>query len=108
VHHGENLAALSDKAEPLGPCDESGRRGVHQSVTLSLGLALAVELPALADVLPLALGLADDKGASGSAVAVLTVFVAGWMRGGLTPVTAGLDVGLAMAGAAIAGFSGTV
>jgi hypothetical protein len=108
VHHGENLAALSDKAEPLGPCDESGRRGVHQSVTLSLVLRFAVEVAEPAGVTPLAVGLADDKGESGSAVAVLTGFVAGWVRGGLAFATTGLVTGFAMAGRVAGDLSGTV
>src|SRR5260370_25612233 len=37
VHDGEQLAALADESEPLGPWrDESGRRCVHRSAAISL------------------------------------------------------------------------
>src|SRR6185369_9759964 len=37
VHDGEQLAALADQSEPLGPWrDESGRRCVHLSAAISL------------------------------------------------------------------------
>ena len=37
VHHREQLAALADQSEPLGPWrDESGRRCVHRSAAISL------------------------------------------------------------------------
>jgi hypothetical protein len=109
VHHRQYLAALSDQAEPLGPCDESGRRGVHQSVTLSLVLVLGLRPGAGAfGALPLALGLPEGKGASGSAVAVLTGFVAVETRGAFVPVTAGFGSGLAAGGAVNSRRCGTV
>ena len=79
VHDRQDLAPLSDQTEPLGPCDESGRRGVHQcGAGCPWVCAWRVAPPAdAAGAPPLALGLAPDKGASGSAVAVLTGFVAG-------------------------------
>jgi hypothetical protein len=63
VHDGEDLAALADQSEPLGPWrDESGRRGVHWPETLSF-----------ADFLT---GL-SGSGASGSVFARWTCFVIG-------------------------------
>ena len=39
VHHGQDLASLTDKSEPLGPgCDESGSRCVHRAVPESLAV----------------------------------------------------------------------
>src|SRR6185369_6010981 len=63
VHDSEDLAALADQSEPLGPRrDESGRRGVHWPETLSF-----------ADFLT---GL-SGSGASGSVFARWTCFVIG-------------------------------
>ena len=61
---------LPDQAEPLGPGDESRRRGVHWAWPKSLGVArevaaVVIDLAALAD------GLAVGKGPSGSPVAPL-------------------------------------
>src|SRR4051794_40731752 len=71
VHDREQLAALADESEPLGPWrDESGRRCVHLSAVSSL------ELPECL----------AGSGASGSSFASLTVFVTG-----LTNATAGLS-----------------
>ena len=40
VHDGEQLPALADESEPLGPWrDESGRRCVHRSAVEFLGMA---------------------------------------------------------------------
>src|SRR5687767_6499435 len=78
VHHREDLTPLPHQAEPLGPCDESGRRGVHQSESLSLSLRRGLLPPPeeVAGALPLPRAPATGKGASGSAAAVLTGFVA--------------------------------
>ena len=65
VHDGEQLAALADELEPLGPWrDESGRRGVHRSAVESL------ELPECL----------AGSGASGSTFAIRTGFVTGLAR----------------------------
>jgi len=71
-----------------------------------LDLVLEVEVPEPAGALPLALGFADDKGASGSAVAALTGFVAAGF-GGWAPATSGFARGFAGGGAVIAGCGGT-
>src|SRR5437868_15486035 len=63
VHDGENLAALTDESEPLGPGrDESGRRCVHRPGCRSLEI-FGVCLP--------------GSGASGSTFASRTGFVTG-------------------------------
>ena len=41
VNYREELAPLADQVEPLGPGDESGRRGVHCGVPVSLVLVRA-------------------------------------------------------------------
>jgi len=107
MHQRQDLPTLSDQPEPLGPCDESGRRGVHQSESLSL-VCFWLGAPAdAAGALPLALGLALGKGKSGSAIAALTGFVAGaWLCG---VAVAGLG-GAALGGAGFwpAELSGTL
>jgi hypothetical protein len=63
MHDGEDLPALADQSEPLGPGrDESGRRGVHWPETESFAAFLT--------------GL-SGSGASGSAFAIRTGFVMG-------------------------------
>ena len=65
VHDGEQLPALADQSEPLGPWrDESGRRCVHRSAAVSL------ELPECF----------AGSGASGSTFAIRTGFVTGLCR----------------------------
>src|SRR5439155_22872040 len=63
VHDRQQLPALADQSEPLGPWrDESGRRCVHRSAVGSLEVA---------ECLP-------PSGASGSAFASRTGFVTGF------------------------------
>ena len=84
MHHRQQLAALADESEPLGPWrDESGRRCVHRSGVESLGLP----------------GCLAGSGASGSTFASRIGFVTG-----LVAATAGLStVFLAGAEAAFSG-----
>jgi hypothetical protein len=64
VHEREQLPALTDESEPLGPWrDESGRRCVHRSVAEPLGLPECFA----------------GSGASGSTFAIRTGFVTGFV-----------------------------
>ena len=96
VHHRENLAALSDEAEPLGPCDESGRseRSLAGAGFLG-GFRQLVAIRVAPAAVALGLGGVPDKGPSGSAVAVLTGFTAGAGLALARCSPAGLAAGLA-------------
>src|SRR6185312_911631 len=83
VHDGENLPALADQSEPLGPGrDESGRRGVHWPETESFAGFLAC---------------LSGSGASGSVFAMRTGFVIGLAaaRPGLSTDFFGADIAAA-------------
>src|SRR5258708_24593993 len=85
VHDREQLAALADESEPLGPWrDESGRRCVHQSALTSL------EWPECL----------AGSGASGSTFAIRTGFVIG-----LAEATAALSTDFFWAGFGVAAAS---
>ena len=87
---GENLAALSDKPEPLRPLgDESGRGRVHCFLAESLEVAEATFF---------GLAGAAASGASGSDFAAVAV-AAGFLAGALTGLGLADAVAVTLAGA---------